>query len=254
MMTQPKAMPVPETDLYPPIKTFLETAGYEVKAEVGAADVVAVRAQGPPLIVELKTGFSLSLFHQAIERQAITDDVYIAVPAGQGRAFGRALKRNRQLCRRLGLGLITVRLRDGLVTVQADPAPFRPRRSKRRQAQLLGEFVRRAGDPNVGGVNRRRIVTAYRQDALRCAEYLTANGPSKAAAVAAATGVRQARRILADNHYGWFCRVARGIYAMVPAASTSDARSASGKRTRSATRRTASTVVDAAAAADRSRG
>ena len=32
-----------ETDLYPPIKAFLEDQGYVVKAEVGAADVVAVR-------------------------------------------------------------------------------------------------------------------------------------------------------------------------------------------------------------------
>ena len=32
-----------ETDLYAPIKRFLTAQGYEVKAEVGACDVVAVR-------------------------------------------------------------------------------------------------------------------------------------------------------------------------------------------------------------------
>lgn len=32
-----------ETDLYLPVKAFLEGQGYVVKAEVGAADVVAVR-------------------------------------------------------------------------------------------------------------------------------------------------------------------------------------------------------------------
>jgi hypothetical protein len=70
-----------ETDLYPPIKQFLEQQGYAVKAEVGPADVVAVRGDEPPVIVELKTGFALSLFHQAIERQTVTDAVYIAVRA-----------------------------------------------------------------------------------------------------------------------------------------------------------------------------
>ena len=104
-----------------------------MKAEIGAADVVAVRGDEPPLIVETKTGFSLSLFHQGTERQAITDLVYIAVPAGRGLAFRKALHRNLKLCRRLGLGLITVGPRDPRVQVHADPAPYRPRQSKRQE-------------------------------------------------------------------------------------------------------------------------
>ena len=205
-----------ETDLYGPVKAYLEAQGYEVKAEVGPADIVAVRGDEPPVIVELKTGFALSLFHQAIERQAITDAVYVAVPVGKGAAFGKALKRNAGLCRRLGLGLITVRARDGLVTVHVDPGPYQPRKSKRRQARLLAEFARRDGDPNTGGSTRRTIVTAYRQDALRCARFLAEHGPTKAALVARATGVPNARRIMADNHYGWFCRVATGTYDLDP--------------------------------------
>ena len=100
-----------ETTLYEPIKRFLENQGYEVKAEVGVADVVTVRGDESPVIVELKTAFSLSLFHQATERQTITDSVYIAVPASQGRGFRGALRKNLTLCRRFGLGLITVCLR-----------------------------------------------------------------------------------------------------------------------------------------------
>ena len=37
-----------ETDLYEPIKQLLESQGYEVKGEVGPADVVAVRGEEPP--------------------------------------------------------------------------------------------------------------------------------------------------------------------------------------------------------------
>ena len=69
-----------ESDLYPPIKALLERQGYTVKGEVGAADLVAVRDDAPPVIVELKLRFSLSLFHQAVARLAITDQVYLAVP------------------------------------------------------------------------------------------------------------------------------------------------------------------------------
>lgn len=204
-----------ETALYQPVKRHLESLGFAVKAEVGPADVLAVRGDEPPVVVELKTGFSLSLFHQAIERQAITDSVYVAVAVGKGVAFRRALKRNQMLCRRLGIGLMTVRLTDGLVTVHVDPAPYRPRKSKRRLAALMGEFARREGDPNVGGSTRRKLVTAYRQDAIRCAHCLAAHGPTKASLVAKLTGVANARNIMADNHYGWFRRVSMGVYELV---------------------------------------
>lgn len=205
-----------ETELYEPIKRFLELQGYEVKAEIGAADVVGIRGDEPPLIVETKTGFSLSLFHQGTERLAITDLVYIAVPAGRGQAFRKALQRNLRLCRRLGLGLLTVGPRDPRVQVHADPGPYRPRPSKVKKVRLLGEFVRRVGDPNVGGATRKGLVTAYRQEAMRCARFLSQHGATKAALVAKGSQVPHARRIMADNHYGWFQRVGTGIYDLTP--------------------------------------
>ncbi|MDJ0823862.1 MAG: DUF2161 family putative PD-(D/E)XK-type phosphodiesterase [Rhodobacter sp.] len=205
-----------ETDLYPPVKAFLEGQGYEVKGEVGPADVVAVRGNEDPVIVELKLGFSLSLLHQAVARQAVTDAVYVCVARGAGRTFQRALAENVKLCRRLGLGVMTVRLRDGLVEVHCDPGPYRPRKSAVRKARLLREFARRVGDPARGGATRAGLVTAYRQDAVRIAAYLAESGPSKGAVVAAATGVATATRVMADDHYGWFERVSVGIYRLTP--------------------------------------
>ena len=203
-----------ETELYLPIKSFLADQGYEVKAEIGAADVVACRGDEEPVIIELKSGFSLSLFHQAISRQAISDAVYVAVPRGSGRRFQQSLKNNARLARRLGIGLITVRLSDRLVEAHVDPAPYAPRKSRRRKDLLLREFARRVGDPNTGGSTRRGLVTAYRQDALRCAEFLSGNGPSRGAQVARETGVERATRIMADNHYAWFERVERGVFTL----------------------------------------
>ena len=205
-----------ETELYAPIRDFLVRQGYDVKAEIGAADVVACRDGEPPVIVELKTGFSLSLFHQAVARQAVTDAVYVAVPRGGSRAFQRSLKSNVALARRLGLGVIVVRLRDGHVEVLCDPGPYRPRPSAPRKERLLREFARRVGDPNTGGSTRVTLVTAYRQDAMRCADHLNVNGPSRGAEVASATGVARATRMMADDHYGWFERVERGIYGLTP--------------------------------------
>ncbi len=188
-----------------------------VKSEVGAADVVALRGGEPPVIVELKLGFSLALFHQCIARQATTDDVYMAVSRQPGKRFARAVRDNTAMARRLGLGLLTVRLSDGLVQVHCDPGPFSPRKSKKRTAALLREFARRTGDPNEGGQTRRGLVTAYRQDALRLAVFLFEAGASKGSDVARETGVPRATRMMADDHYGWFERVDKGIYGLTPA-------------------------------------
>ncbi|MEO0767611.1 MAG: DUF2161 family putative PD-(D/E)XK-type phosphodiesterase, partial [Pseudomonadota bacterium] len=181
-----------ETDLYGPVKTFLEGQGYVVKSEVGAADVVAVRGGEPAVIVELKLGFSLALVHQCIARLSVTDDVYMAVARGKGKRFQKALKDMTRLCRRLGLGLVTVRLSDALVQVHCDPGPYAPRKNTRRQAQLLKEFAQRTGDPNDGGQTRVGLITAYRQDALKLAMYLFEVGASKGADVARETGVSRA--------------------------------------------------------------
>ena len=215
-MTDAKPVTARETDLYPPIKTFLEDQGYVVKSEVGAADVVAVRGAEPPVIVELKLGFSLALVHQCIARMGVSDDVYMAVAHSSGKRSQKAVKDMTTLCRRLGLGLLTVRLADGLVQVHCDPGPYAPRKNAKRQGRLLKEFAARTGDPNDGGQTRVGLVTAYRQDALRLAIYLYETGASKGAAVARETGVARATTMMRDDHYGWFEKGDTGIYGLTP--------------------------------------
>ena len=207
-----------ETDLYPPVKAFLEGQGYAVKGEVNGCDLVAVRGEEAPVIVELKTSFTLALVIQGIARQSVTDNVYLGVPPFSGRTTRR--KDALALCRRLGLGLLTVRLEpEPVVETLIDPAEFRPRRRKAHLGRLLREFERRVGDPNPGGTTRRRLVTAYRQDALRCASYLARNGATKAAMVASAAGVVRAGPMMYADHYGWFERppgTPRGVYGLTP--------------------------------------
>lgn len=202
-----------ETDLYPPVKAFLEALGYTVKAEIGPADVMAVKDGGDPVFVELKTAFSLTLFHQAIARQALSDAVYVAVPRPTGKAAGKAMKQNVKLARLLGLGVLVVRLPDGRVEVMCDPGPYAPRKTPQKTARLLEEFTRRRGDPNAGGMRGARM-TVYRQDALAIAAHLAAHGPCKGAVVRDCTGVVHATRIMRDNHYGWFEKVEKGVYAV----------------------------------------
>lgn len=200
-----------ESDLYPALKGFLEAQGYVVKAEVGACDILAVRGEEPPVVVEMKLTFSLALVMQGVARQALFDDVYLAVPVSGDKGWKLRYRDIIALCRRLGLGLLAVK--GDMVEAHLDPGPYTPRKNTRRAGALLKEFHRRVGDPNRGGTTGIKRMTAYRQDALRCASVLQA-GPLKAALVAKATGVARAATILQHDHYGWFQRVDRGIYAL----------------------------------------
>jgi len=210
-----------ETDLYAPVKSFLEAQGYEVKAEIRGCDLVATRGDEPPVIVELKKRFTLDLVLQGVDRLAVSDSVYLAVPQPGRKATGPSPLDGdvKKLCRRLGLGLLMVDtgLAEGLqVTVLLDPVPYTPRKDRKRIGRLLGEHARRVGDPNRGGSTRVAIVTAYRQDALRIARLLR-GGPLTVAALRKAGAPKDVGPMLQRNVYGWFERVGRGTYALTPA-------------------------------------
>jgi hypothetical protein len=140
---------------------------------------------------------------------AMTEHVYIAVARPKRGITSSAMK----LCRRLGLGLIVVSSA-GSVEVMADPVPYAPRVNTKRRGLLLKEFHARTGDPNVGGSTRKPLMTAYRQDAMKCAQHLRTTGPSRVRDVKAITGVDRAAAILRDNVYGWFVKVERGVYGV----------------------------------------
>lgn len=207
-----------ESDLYSPVKEFLETQAYEVKGEVIDCDVLAVRGDEAPVVVELKLSLNLNVILQAVERLSITSTVYIGIPK-QCAILKRRRKPTIKLMRMLGLGLITIDAskESGGVDVVIDPGEYKPRVVKRRQERLLGEFVKRVGDPNLGGTAKRKgIITAYRQQALKVGQFLQSNGPTKASVIAQSLEEPKARAILYRNVYGWFDRVSLGVYELSP--------------------------------------
>ena len=199
------------------MKTFLESQGYLVKGEIGGCDVVATRGDEPPVVVELKLRFNLLLVLQGVDRLSVTDRVYLAVARPRSRrAPGGAVYRRdvRKLCRRLGLGLLTVApdARTAPVEVLLDPLPYQPRPETKRLGRLLGEHARRVGDPTRGGVNKVPILTAYRQEALQCALLIEHEGAQTLKALRETGLVPNASKILQRDVYGWFQRVERATY------------------------------------------
>jgi hypothetical protein len=205
-----------ETALYLPIKRFLEAQGFTVKGEVGGCDIVALREGEPPLLVvtELKLNFNLELVLQGIDRAASCDEVWLAVRAsakGKGRESDARVKK---LCRMLGFGLLLVSPA-GRVDPLVEPSAWKPRANAKRRAGLIREHRRRAGDPTLGGSSTRAPrMTAYRQQALACAEAMAA-GPRKPKDLRPVAP--EAASILQSNYYGWFARVERGVYALTDA-------------------------------------
>ncbi len=201
-----------ETSLYLPVKRFLEGLGYIVKGEVGHCDLVALREDDPGIVVvgELKMAFNLELLLQGVDRLAMADEVWLAAQLsakGKGRESDA---RYRNLCRRLGLGLLGVSSA-GHVDVLVSPTAPLPRKDPRRRSRLVAEHQRRKGDPALGGGTRRPIMTAYRQRALILAAALV-EGPQRLRDLKPLC--LDAQAILHRNVYGWFIRAQRGIYAL----------------------------------------
>ena len=207
-----------ESDLYEPIKRYLELRGYTVKAEVTGIDLVATHPDHESVLVELKKTFNLKLVFQGVDRLALSDRVYLAVAASS--APGNVLNQNhrsvKKLCRRLGLGLMQVYFgpRTTRVDVLVDPGPYRPRKQTGKRMALQDEFSKRRGDPNVGGVARKKIMTAYRQQVIRIAACVAEHGEYSLREIRETTGLKKSGSILQNNHYGWFERVSRGRYRL----------------------------------------
>jgi hypothetical protein len=204
-----------ETNLYLPVKRFLERLGFQVKGEIGGCDLVALSADCPPIVIigELKLAFNLELVLQGVDRAGACDEVWLAVRSaanGRGREHD---SRVHKLCRRLGFGLLVVQARGGVEIVVSPSAPM-SRRDQRRRSRLVDEHRKRQGDPTAGGGSRQPIMTAYRQQALACASAL-ASGSQRVRDLR--QSVPDAPKILQGNVYGWFVREERGIYALTEA-------------------------------------
>ena len=198
-----------ERDLYGPVRDYLEHLGYEVKGEVKDCDVTALR-DGELIVVELKRGFTLELVYQALDRQRVADGVYVAVPLPRRGYMSPHMREMQSLCRRLELGLIFVGFTQrGFPQVDVAVHPKEasaPRRDKKRRLAVIREHESRTGSVNQGGVTRKKIVTAYKEQALRTARILRETGPARVEDVKRLGGPDNAGVILGRNVLGWFDR------------------------------------------------
>lgn len=209
-----------EEDLYAPVRDYLISQGYSVKGEVEHCDIAAVKGD-KLLVVEMKLTLNLDVILQAVLRQRIADIVYIAVPKKGKLLFTKRWKNICHLLRRLEIGLLLVSIRGehSFVEEALEAKSFDRNVSRtvsgRKRASLLKEFDSRNGDQNTGGSTGKKIITAYRENAIHIAALLKKHGQLSIKQLKEyGTDEKKTGSILRDNYYGWFDRVDRGVYTL----------------------------------------
>ena len=203
-----------ETDLYEPIRAFLEEEGYQVQAEVKDCDIAAVK-DGQLVIVELKKAFNLKLVYQGLERQSLTEQVFVAIPRPKKGQREKAWKDMLKLLKRLELGLLTVALDSPLHTVDVvlEPSDSIAWKNRKKREKVQAELEQRQVDGNVGGMTRRKIMTAFREKSIRLACMLEREGQISTASLRE-RGLEDYIGIFVKNYDKWFKRVEKGVYAL----------------------------------------
>ena len=200
-----------ESELYSPLKNKFEQAGYMVRGEVKNCDLVAEK-DGKFLAVEMKTAFNLKLVYQALERRKMAEEVYVCIPRPKTGARSKNWRNMTELLKELGIGLITVAMDSPLKTVEVVIESGKNKSSSKKAESLKKEFEGRSADLNTGGVNRTKLITAYREKSIKMAAL---------AVIKEEITLKEARtyncseaelKAYGSNHYGWFDRVRTGVY------------------------------------------
>lgn len=209
-----------EEELYKPVREYLISIGYDVKAEVGNCDVFAMK-DDKVAVVELKKGLTIELLVQATNRQKFADLVYVAIPKPKINSFSKKWKDICNLIKRLQLGLILVskKYNEYSVKIAIEPAPFDIKKSinagKKKRTSLVKEFKGRSLEDNVGGSKGKKLMTAYREHSIKIAEHMMENGPTTAANLSKfGFEHKKAYSILYKNYYGWFKKLDKGRYEL----------------------------------------
>jgi hypothetical protein len=199
-----------ESDLYQPIKNYLEEQGYDVKSEVKGCDIVASKDEDI-IIVELKMNLNITLLAQAVERQTYGDAIYLGVKRPKSFRRVKQFRNILTLLKRLEMGLLFVS-DSGKVELYLQPGSGVIKKSSRKRKVLIKEFKGRSGDHNVGGVTGKKLVTAYKEEVIHVAVALKKYGELSIKDLKKVGTSYKTSSILQNDFYGWFERVKRGTY------------------------------------------
>ncbi len=206
---------VKESDLFLPIKRIFTEDGYQGDGEVAGIDLY-LEKDGRSTAVELKKELDFRAIQQAALDQKTCDFVYIGIFRPKDLFSGRTQDKL-YLLKRLGIGLICVSRRTGAAEILLDPvvselSAFQVRH-KGDTAAVRTEFKNRRVKNNTGGVNKTRLMTAYKEESLLILQALNSlGGQAGCRQVRELSGCAKSTDILYHNYHGWFENVSKGVY------------------------------------------
>lgn len=202
--------------MYDLVRDHFTDLGYRVQGEVKSCDVTALK-EDLLIILELKKSLSMELLIQAVKRQRLGDLTYICIPKPKNYVKNRKFQEILYLLKRLSLGLIFCEPDRQFIEVILHPEDYNLERSKKinkkHREQIISEMQARTTSLNKGGSRGRKLMTAYREDAIRVL-WICSRRETMAPRDGVKLGIVKTPSILRDNHYGWFHKVERGCYGL----------------------------------------
>ncbi len=202
-----------EADMFPMLKQHFEQLNYKVNAEVKSCDLTAIK-DGELIVVEMKTSLNITLLYQALERKKLTPYVFIAIPKPK-RDLRKNLHKMKNLLSKLQIGLIVVDIVNKDVIRYLEPEEDGAKLNYKKKSQVLKEIGKREVDENIGGINKTKILTGYKElgISLCCVmslekEITTHDLRNKYGFDKDVTGY------LNKNFFAWFHKVGRGKYIL----------------------------------------
>ena len=201
-----------EVDLFAPIKEYWFGKGYKVNAEVKGFDITLTK-ENELIIIETKLIFNTKLLYQAISAQKVANFVYIALPTQNY----KNLKNIVHICTCLGLGLITIS-HQGFVNVvlNNEIASLDKRLKNYKKLNIVtSEIKSRNFDTNIGGSNKTKLMTFYREKSIHIATCLSVLPYASASVLVNEYGCpKDTGNIIYANKYNWFTRISKAKYAL----------------------------------------
>lgn len=209
-----------ESELFEPIKKYFEENGWTGDGEVEGIDLY-LEKDGLSTAVELKKTLDFKAVQQAALDQKTCDFVYIGIFSPRD-LYSRSGKDKLYLLKRLGIGLLCVSPRSGKVEPVNDPvvselSNFQKHHRDKAQA-IKTELRNRRVKNNTGGVNKTKLMTAYREESLLVLKSLCSlGGRGTCRQLRELTGNLKSTNILYMNYYGWFENISKGVYGVTDA-------------------------------------
>ena len=201
-----------EADMYEPIRQLLNGLGFIVRGEVKNCDIAAIKGE-ELWVVEMKLSANLTLLYQAMERKAITDYVFIAIPRPKNsRAKNFSLLK--KIISKLELGLILVSIDSPVPLAEIAIHPTTSKKTSPKKSESVRKEILGRSSDTIGGAANTRVSTAYREKCIKIACMLEVQGELNSRELLRLGCEKDTATILRLNHYGWFTKTENGKYTL----------------------------------------